>query len=312
MINKIKKKIHKLLRLSEKYTKTDMVYLTKGSFWIWIGKIFTSLAAFGLAIAFANFLSKETYGTYKYIISIAAILSIASLQEMGGSVVVSVARGFEGAFWQGYKARLKWSLLGLLGGLGTSLYYYLNQNITLALSFLAIAFFVPFFYSSTLYLSFLHAKKLFRYASIYQTSGQVISTLVMISTLYLTNNLFLIILAYFSPLIFIRLLLILIVVKKFKKNNLKEEGTLSYGKNLSLMGVLNKIAGQLETILLWHFMGAIEVAVFSFALSPVKQIRSVFKSINALVLPKMSQRKLSELKVGAPQKAWRVFLFFCL
>ena len=74
MIKKIKEKIYNLLRWSEKYTKTDMVYLAHGGFWLSFGQIISSLSSFLLAIAFANLLPKETYGNYKYILSIASIL----------------------------------------------------------------------------------------------------------------------------------------------------------------------------------------------------------------------------------------------
>ena len=46
MIDKIKNKTYKLLRKSEKYTKTDMVYLTKGGFWLTLGQIISSTSAF--------------------------------------------------------------------------------------------------------------------------------------------------------------------------------------------------------------------------------------------------------------------------
>jgi len=64
-IKKLKDKIYRLLRRSEKYFKTDMVYLAHGGFWLTLGQIISSAASFLLAIAFANLLPKETYGTYK-------------------------------------------------------------------------------------------------------------------------------------------------------------------------------------------------------------------------------------------------------
>ena len=69
MINFIKEKIYKLLRKSEKWTHTDMIYLAKGGFWLTLGQIISSVSSFALAVAFANFLPKEVYGNYKYIIS---------------------------------------------------------------------------------------------------------------------------------------------------------------------------------------------------------------------------------------------------
>ena len=70
-INKknIKEYLFSLLRLSEKYFKTDMVYLAKSGFWINLSYIAGSVFSLVSSIAFAYFVSKETYGIYKYIIS---------------------------------------------------------------------------------------------------------------------------------------------------------------------------------------------------------------------------------------------------
>ena len=81
-MEKIKIKAYNLLRWSEKWTKTDMIYLARGGFWLTLGQVISSLSAFLLAIAFANLLPKETYGEYKYILSIASILAIPTLTGM--------------------------------------------------------------------------------------------------------------------------------------------------------------------------------------------------------------------------------------
>ena len=101
---KIKNRIYRLLRRSERHTKTDMVYLASGGFWLTVGQIISSAATFGLAIAFANLLPKETYGTYKFVLSIAGILTIFTLPGMVTSLTQAVARNFEGSVILALKA----------------------------------------------------------------------------------------------------------------------------------------------------------------------------------------------------------------
>ncbi len=62
----LRAKICNFLRWSEKYIKTDMIYLVKGGFWLTLGQIISSVSSLLLVIAFANLLPKETYGIYKY------------------------------------------------------------------------------------------------------------------------------------------------------------------------------------------------------------------------------------------------------
>ena len=75
-----------------------MMYLAQGGFWIALGHIVNGLLAFSLIVAFANLLSKETYGIYRYILSIAGVLNIFVLSGMGTAISRSVASGNEGAF----------------------------------------------------------------------------------------------------------------------------------------------------------------------------------------------------------------------
>src|SRR5689334_12787395 len=69
----------RLLRWSERYMKTDMVYLAKGSFWLTLGQVAASASGLLLVIGFANLLPKEVYGTYKLILSLAGIIASFSL-----------------------------------------------------------------------------------------------------------------------------------------------------------------------------------------------------------------------------------------
>jgi len=69
MIERAKILTYKILRYSERYTQTDMVYFASGGFWLLLGQFISTISAFLLLIAFANFLPKEVFGTYQYILA---------------------------------------------------------------------------------------------------------------------------------------------------------------------------------------------------------------------------------------------------
>ena len=131
----IKQKLYNLLRRSEKYTKTDMVYLFKGGSWLTLGNIISSVSALLLTIAFANLITKETFGSYKYILSFVGILSIPTLFGMGTAVVRAVARGHEGSLISALKMKIRWGFWGSLIGILLSGYYYFQGNGILAIAF---------------------------------------------------------------------------------------------------------------------------------------------------------------------------------
>jgi len=59
-MQKIKNFLYKKLRLSEKYTRTDMVYIAKGGFWLTFGQSITSILSLILItnVFFQEFLYK--------------------------------------------------------------------------------------------------------------------------------------------------------------------------------------------------------------------------------------------------------------
>jgi O-antigen/teichoic acid export membrane protein len=97
-------------------------------------------------------------------------------------------------------------------------------------------------------------------------------------------------------------------IKKLKPNSKTELGTISYGKHLSLMGVIGLVAGQIDKILIFHFLGAAELAIYSIAIAPPEQIKALLKNIKNLALPKFSEKSISEIKKTIYQKMAKLFL----
>ena len=302
MIGKIKTKIYKLLRWSEKYTKTDMVYLAKGGFWLTLGQIVSFVSVFLLAVVFANLLPKETYGTYKYILSIVGILTIPTLSGINTAILQAVARGYEGSFLPAIKTKIRWGLLGALGSLILATYYYYQSDTTLAISFLISGAFLPFMDTFPIYNALLQGKKIFDTSAKYTIITQIIATISMVITVLLNQSLFLILLAYFIPWTLLRFIFLKRTIKKIKPNNLQDKDTITYGKHLSLVGLFPTVVDQLDKILLFHFLGTASLAIYAFSLAPVVQFRSFLKSLTPLSLPKFANNSKEEIKKTLPSK----------
>ncbi|HNV12476.1 MAG TPA: oligosaccharide flippase family protein [bacterium] len=296
MIEKIKIAVYKLLKKSEKWTKTDMIYLAKGGFWLTLGQGVSSVSSFLLAIAFANLLPKETYGTYKYIMSIVSLLAIPTLAGMNTAIIQAVARGYEGSVMPAFKTKVKWGLLGGLASLILTGYYYFQGNNTLAISFLITAVFVPFMDSLLIYDSYLNGKKNFKALSNYTIITRIVSMIVMVGAIFLTKNIFLIIASYFTINTLLRIIFFKITFLKNKLNTENDPETISYGKHLSLMGVLNTFSFYIDKLLLFHFFGAHELAIYSIAIAPIEQMKGLIKVTNSLMLPKFSSINLEQTK----------------
>ncbi len=302
-----KQKIYNFLRWSEKYTRTDMVYLAKGGFWLTAEQVVTSLAGIILAIAFANLLPKETYGVYRYVLSLVGILSVFSLTGMNTAIVRTVAQGNEGVLASVLGTRLRWGVLGGVVSLGLAGFYFLNHNITLIFCFLIAAVFLPFMDSLTIYESFWEGKKLFRMRASYNILVRVAAVIILVITLILTKNLVLILLAYFCSYTFLRLICFLATLKKSFSHH-KDLETISYGKHLSIMNIMGMVSAQADKVLLWYFLGPVSLASYVLALAPVDNIGSLFKNLFPLSLPKFSEQPLKAIQATLFKKITKLFL----
>ncbi|MFA6308023.1 MAG: oligosaccharide flippase family protein [Patescibacteria group bacterium] len=296
MSNKFQDKIYNLLRRSEKYTKTDMVYLAKGGFWLSISQVISSVSSFLLAIAFANLLPVETYGQYKYIISIFSILSMTTLNGMDSSVTRAVAKGFEGSLLSALKTKIKWGLIGATASLAMAIYYYLNNNYDLMVSFALISIVVPLIDSLALYQSYFNGKKWFDKLTKYTVFTKIISSLCIFLTIYLVDNLFLVVASFFIPLLILRIIYFIHIKNRYPPNKEVDTQTVKYGKHLSFVGILGTVAMQIDKILVFHYLGATELAIYAFAVAPLEQMKSLVKPITTLAAPKFATKTKKEIK----------------
>ncbi len=307
MISKIKNKAKKFLLWSQKYTKTDMLYLAKGGFWLGSGEVVASIFSFALAVTFANLIPIETFGTYKYILSIAGVLSVLSLPGLSTSLTRSIARGYDGSLMPTVKTAVKWASLGGMASLAVGLYYFLNNNSVLSTAFFLIAALIPLKNAFSLYRAYFEGKKLFKTETLYVVITQIISSGALIAMLFLTKNLFAILLTYFIPGILATLIFLIKTIRLIPKNSTKDPETINYGKHLSAMKFLGMVTERLDTILLWNLLGASSVAVYSFALAPIGQIKSYANNILPLAFPKLAQSTHKQLRKTLPYKLFVMF-----
>ncbi len=303
-MDKLKGKAIKYLTWLQGYTKTDMVYLVKGSFWLGIGQFVSSGAAFLTSIAFANLLAPEVFGAYKYILSINSILLITTLAGMDSAITQSVARGYDGTLALGVRTKMKWGVLGSIISLAIALYYFFQGNMVFAIAFSITAVFVPFVESFDMFNSLLWGKKLFDVQTKYNVAKKVIALAAMIGVIFFTKELYIILSVYFLSIVLPNLYLYYRIKKRYVENDNVDPESISYGKNLSGIYVISLLLGEFDKILVFHYVGAVDLAIYSLAIAPTDQIKGLLKNLNSLAMPQFSQRTVEEIKKGIWHKVW--------
>ncbi len=302
-------KIKKILLWSQKYTKTDMIYLARGGFWISASRIFLILSAFGLSILYANLLSPETYGIYKYIISVAGIIGIFSLTGLDDAVAQTVASGSTKILKDAFITSLKWSFGIIIAGLSGAAYYYLLGNNLLAISLLIMAILLPLQQGANLSDPYFLGKRDFKtraYRIIFQNLIYVIA---ITFTLLITKNPLYLIIVYFTINTTTSLIIYLLAKKQIDRPEKITKESIDFAKRLTANKFIGLTVKNIDKILVFHFLGPIQLAVYTFAVTPAQQIIDFLKpTLKDLLLPKLSQKSLIEIKLSAKNKIIKLLL----
>lgn len=297
-----------LLRWSEKYTKTDMLYLTKGGFWLSIGSFVSGATSFLLSLAFANLLPQTAYGVYKYILSVASTVNSFTLTGLETAVVEAVARGKEGVLKQAFWKNLRWSIPASIGAAIAGFYYFVNGNSTLGISLFLIAVVQPLTTSAALAAAFLNGKKAFKITTGYYAVNNILPAAALLAVMSVSSSALHVILVYFLANLVSAVGLYWYVNHRFTPHDEHDESAITYGKHLSVMNVISNVADNLDKILAFQLLGAAPLAIYSFALALPSQSKLVTKALTTLMFPKFAERSAEELRNGMGTKTLQFFI----
>ena len=297
----MKNRLIALLRWSEKYTKTDMVYLAESGFWLQASSVFISLSSFLLYVVFGHVLSKEVYGTYQYLLSLGAIVGAFTMTGMSAAVVRAVARGFDGTFVTSIRTQLIWGIMPALGSWILGAYYLTHHNQTLGIGLLLIGVFVPISTTFNTFSAYLVAKKDFKsnffYGLIinlpYYLSVALVAISLKSALALLAANLISQAIGYYIA--YRRTL------RTHPPNKKVDASAARYGTHLSGVGILTTIMTQIDNVLVYHLLGAAPLALYSFA-TAVPDRLSIFKNIAMAAFPKYAIKTHHEMLTSMGRK----------
>lgn len=294
----MKNRIINILRWSEKYTKTDMVYLASGNFWLSGSRILSVGNGMLLTLAFANLLTPDVFGTYKYILATAGFIGSFALGGLGGAIGHSVAQGNSNVVPGAFRVSILWSTPASCVALAISIYYFIQGNAILGTGLALIAFTNLFGNSFGLYKNVILGRGDFKTYALYNIPNTLITSVAMLTTVFLTKNISIIIAAYFVSNFFTGWLIYTMTAKKYgiKRDDGCLQETVTYGKHLSLMGFISQVSSNVDQLLLWHFAGPVQLAMYTFALAPIREIRNFSETVHPLIFPKYVTKTVSEIK----------------
>ncbi len=310
-MNTFKQQLYRFLRWTQTYTGTDMVYLASGTFWLNLNKLLGIVTGLGLSILYARYIDKDIYGNYRYILSFLSMFGFFSLSGMSFAMTRAVARGYDYT----YKRQAKIIFLSTLGitviGVISSLYFFfIKADIAIAMSLAVGALLIPFVEGTGNWRAYLNGKKQFKQKTIINVRAKVvylagmlivvacnyffdtsipIGTLIMVAGYMLANGL---------PNLWYQLK----ILRTIPKGTRTEPGSITYGIHLTAAKIPQTIAFYLDGVLLYHFLGPVSLAVYSFAIAPVEQLKGLLNSMTAVAFPKFATSTANTLRKTLPTK----------
>lgn len=276
----------------EKYLNVDIRYVASGGFWLATAQAIASVSGFLITLAFANWFPKESYGTYRYLLSAAGLLSALSLSGLNTAIIQSVARGYEKIFRRAWIRNWRWSVGFVLASLGVAGYYFWQQNSILALGMVITAVGAPLLNSWLLFKSFLNGKQKFRSLAWSSLWVSTIPALAIILSVWVSNNILVVLAVYYLSNIIVASLMYWQTLRTYRPNNLEDPSSHRFSRHLSLINILDVIATYIDKVLAFQLLGGTVLAVYSLATAIPEHLRTLLKNIATMAIPRYSNRTL--------------------
>ena len=98
------------------------------------------------------------------------------------------------------------------------------------------------------------------------------------------------------------------VLKIYKPNKKVDTEVMSYSKHLSLMTILSGLSGNIDQILVFHFIGPAQLAIYNFATAIPNQIKGPIQNLGNLIFPRFTERSNSDIRSGMKNKMMLLFI----
>lgn len=310
-------RIKNFFRLTDRIFGMDTAYIAHYGSWLISARMIGIVASFLLSLLYANLLTKELYGTFRFVTGTLSIFGFLTIPGLGRAFLKSALEGREGSYRRGIKIQMLASLIFIVVGLFLAAYFYFfKNNLVLALAFLVGGFASPLEEGTGGFLDWLSIKKRFKEKSIFTivdntfylvSMGSIIWAIVHFH-LGLLSSLLLLIGGYFISQGIPNIYYLYKTMKTMPSEEPPVPGTIRYGFHLTAGYVLSPLATYLDGFLLFTFLGPVELAIYSFAIAPGEQLKGLLQSLSPLAMPKLFRPELGKIDAGILKKVAKTTL----
>ncbi len=292
----------------------DAHYFVSNSFLIAANQSIAIIGSLVVTVVFAHHLSEELFGNYRYLITLASIFSVFSLNSIGQSILQTAAQGKTWFFLIGIRYSLISNLLCIAISMAAGLYYFINDNSLLALSCIAIALFQPLISTFFNIYSYLHGLSLYKESAGLQIFRVVCITVSSLLAIYLTQSVLILFIVYLIA----QTVSGYIGYWYFKPHTIEKPDSvltrkyLNFATHLSIQNAILAIAIRIDTLIVFQFLGGAALATYAIAQIVPDQLKSMVKNFSTLLFPKYVNYSSEKLLRSIPGRSLQLFVILVL
>jgi O-antigen/teichoic acid export membrane protein len=308
----LKDRLRSILSRSGRFFRLDMVYATKGGFWTTLRFGAGVLISLGTMVAFGNLLSRETYGTYTYLLSLGATFSFLTLSGTGPAVIRAVARGFENVVPTALRLQLKYNVAAAATVFVGAAYYGYKGNMVFAGALAILALTFPFAEAFHIYEQVLTGRQEFRTLAKLTSAMSVLAGLATIVALFFTQNVLVLVAVYAVMSLAPNMVAYWWATRGISTEPAAPDAVDEMRRttfHITGAGLIGTLAQYIDKIILFQVAGPGALAIYGFTIAGPERIKGLIKNWTSITLPRHAIRTLKEIS----DVFWiRMFLSFLI
>ena len=304
--------LDELISTINRRARTDLRPILAGLTWLFSGQVAVAIAGFLSTVLLARVLTEESFGTYKYLLTLLGMVGVLSLAGLKSATVRAVAQGYEGDLYRTVKLILRWSGGMIVSAAAIASYYWYMGNDLLAVAGLVMLIAVPLTTAFTTCFQYLNGKQLYRKFALARTIHLATPPAATLVALLFTKDILILFMSFVGGQILTAVGLFLYVIRAHPPNSNQSPDTVRYGTHLSFMNILGNLSFQLDKFLAWHLLGPAQLAAYAIATAIPQQLRVFNKIINGVVMPRFSRHSTYSIKTTIVYKMLLLEVFALL
>lgn len=288
----------------------DTVFYAKVMGWFGVNYATSILRGISTTFLLARWLPIETFGAFRYIIAVYGIAGIFSFSSFHSGIIRGIAAHDTEVAWAGASSMLRYSLVGSVLLVVAGVERAWRGEGSIALGLWVSACFFPFLSAGSLYGSILTGQGKIRLLSIYNSVSNILFVCLFAMTLFLfKQNVVAICIAFFGGDVVLKGLMSLYQLSRLPRQGSAQKH-LQLGSHLSLMGVFQSFAFQIDQIIIQRLFGYASLANYSIATLIPDQVVDFMKSFSGIFLQRKAQSQSTnkEQDRATIRKQMRLFL----